>query len=920
MLTKPEGTRGTWTGLGILALGIAIGALARPSRWFERTDPVSPREPFPALVPADPPELAPANELTTIELVIPDASAAVLERVRARAMEQGVITQTDADTVPAEFVSEGVRQPCRLRIKGDWTDHVEGQRWSYRIRLDKGSFLGMREFSIQAPFTRGYLWEWLVQEAARRERVLVPRSTFLNVIQNGHALGVYFLEEHFAKELLESQGRREGPIVVWDESTLWSTLLQEGSTSTKGVAAFSSALPARAHDPDPAEVRAFGEQRLSSLDGLNSALHAALDEMKRLRTLALDDQPGTDPRRALQAMDQLRAATLEGLVDVERLGCAHALLSLFQSEHALAWHNMRFYRDPVQARLEPVLFDAAAQEPSARDPVPWRATGLAAAFARSPAYEEALFLHLGRMLRSDWLDGFLTQVEPELRRFEAALRSELPPGYAADEMKQRLREQILFLRKACLPADAVNFDCEYEVTDAARNAGKGWLEVRAWATTRSPVVLEGFQFSNGSVSAAASSLVPSPGARVRGLGVILPSDGRIVSFRFPMDERLANLETVAKFTKAVRQAIREDETLDLDVRALSRLLVSEESQVELLSFRRHAPGADQGRPAAPSVEEVLERHGFLRFDFARRELAALVGEWDVSGDLVLPSGIPLKLQAGTTLRFQQDALLLADAPLDFEGTSQAPIVLEPAAGAANWAGVIVLGAAGRSTWTEVTVRKTTAAVRGGWIQTGAVTFYRSPVSMLRCRFEGTEAEDGLNIFSADVLLDGIELSGCRSDSFDGDFVTGEIRNSVFRDGQADGVDVSGSTVRIVDCRFERLGDKALSIGERSQAYIQGGHALDVAIGVACKDASLVELEGMRIEARNYALAAFVKKPVYRTYGPTRLRARGVEIRADAEHRAIVQTGCELEIDGLAVPTQDIDVDASYQAGVLGRGK
>jgi CotH protein len=921
MLTKPEATRGTWTGLGILALGIALGALARPSRWFEarrfESSRGTPREPFPALVPSATPGRAPDNGLATLELVIPDGSAAVLERVRASALEQGIITQDESGTVPAEVVFDGEPHAATLRIKGDWTDHVEGERWSYRIRLDASSFRGMREFSIQAPETRGYLWEWLVHEAARREHVLVPRSTFLNVVQNGHAMGVYFLEEHFEKELLESQGRREGPIVVWDESTLWSTLLQEGNVPAKGIAPLDSALTAGAHEADAAEVRAFGEKRLSSLPGLEKGLHAALEQMKALRAMAVADQPEVERLRALEAIDELRGRTLEDLVDADRLGCAHALLSVFQSEHALAWHNMRFYRDPVQARLEPILFDCAVREPSSREPVPWRATDLAAAFALSPGYQAALFTHLGRMLRSDWLDGFFADVGPDLARFEAAIRAgeTLPPGCSADEMKQRLRAQVLWLRRACLPDDGVNFECEYEVIDAARNAGAGWLEVRTWATTRSPVVLEGFRFSNGSFSPAAGALQPTSGARLRGAGVILPSDGRVTTFRLPMDERLANLETVEKVTRAIRDAMTADQTLDLDVRAVHRLLAMDETREELLAFRRHVP-ASAGRPEAPALEEALERHRFLRFDFARRELTALPGTWDVAGDLVLPSEMPLRLGPATTLRFQPGAVLLADAPLFFEGTGAAPVVLERA-GDAPWAGVIVLGADGRSAWTEVTVRGTTAAVRGGWMQTGAVTFYRSPVTMLRCRFEGTEAEDGLNIFGADILLDGVELSGCRSDSFDGDFVTGEIRNCVFRDGQADGLDVSGADVLVVDCRFERLGDKGLSIGERSKARIQGGHALDVGIGVASKDASEVEVSGLAVEARYYALAAFVKKP---EYGPSRLVARALDVRRAGIEPAFAQTGCTLEIDGVLQPTHDIDVEASYEAGVLGHAK
>jgi hypothetical protein len=919
MLTKPERSRGTWAGLGILAIGIAIGALARPTRWFERAPSGTQGEPFPALVPASPGERPPDNGLATIELAIPESSAAALQRVREEALQRGIITQTDADTVPAEFVFEGARQPAEIRIKGDWTDHVDEERWSYRIRLKNGTFRGMREFSIQAPKTRGYLWEWLVHEAARKERVLAPRSTFLNVVQNGHAMGVYFLEEHFEKELLESQGRREGPIVVWDESVLWSTLLQEGNVPAKGARAFESQLQASAHTLEPAEVRAFGEKRLSSLENLNRALQAALDQMKALRALALADQPETDRRRVLEAMDELRGRTLEELVDVERMGCAHALLSLFQSEHALAWHNMRFYRDPVQARLEPILFDCAVQDPSGRDPVPWRTTGLAAAFARSPGYYEALFVHLGRMLRSDWLDGFFAGIEPELTRFERALSAEgLPAGCSAGEMKQRLRAQVVYLRKACLPNDGVNFESSYELTDAARNVGKGVLEVRAWATTRSPVLVEGFRFSNGSVSSAASVLAPgSAGAHVRGQGVVLPSDGCAALFRFPMDERLANLETVEKFTRALRAELTSDQSLDLDVHALCRQLAAEEVREELLLFRRKTNDSAGDRPAAPGLEDVLERHPFLRYDFAKGELTALAGEWDVQGDMVLPTGIGLALGPGTTLRFQHDALLLADAALRFEGSAREPIVLEPSAGAEDWAGMVVLGANGRSQWNDVIVRHTNAAARGGWIQTGAVTFYRSPVTLVRCHFDGTQAEDGLNVFGADILLDTVTFTGCGSDSFDGDFVTGELRNCVFRDGKADGIDVSGSDIVARDNDFERMGDKAYSIGERSKARIEGGTAIDVSNGVASKDASEVVVSGLTIEARHYGLATFIKKP---EYGPSSLIATGVTVRSAGLKPAIAQTTCRIEIDGQAVPTEDIDVEDSYARGILGVAK
>jgi hypothetical protein len=315
---------------------------------------------------------------------------------------------------------------------------------------------------------------------------------------------------------------------------------------------------------------------------------------------------------------------------------------------------------------------------------------------------------------------------------------------------------------------------------------------------------------------------------------------------------------------------------------------------------------------------VLERHPFLRYDFARNELLAQPGSWDVAGDLVLPAGVALVLGPGTTLRFAPGAVLLAAAPLRFRGSAVAPIVLEPLPGATSWQGIVVLKAAGRSEWEHVVVRHTDSVLRGGWVLPGGVTFYRSPVTLVRCAFEGTRAEDGLNVFGCDLSFEEVLFSGCASDSFDGDFVTGEIRGCTFQDGAADGLDLSGSDVVVRDCRFLRLGDKALSIGERSRARILGGLAEDVGVGVAAKDGSDVEVEGLAlVRPRHYGLAAFVKKP---EYGPARLVARGLRIEDAGIAEAIAQTGCLLERNGQVVPTQEIDVEASYQEGILGRSK
>jgi len=941
-------THGFWLGLLILAVGIAIGSLFDPRHSFTRREDAradrtaSARKLHPYLVAAESGEpTVPDNGLETVALELPPASADKLQEVHDRAKLRGLILQEAADTVPAVIVHGTRRLAADVRIKGDWLDHVATDKWSLRVELKRGELFGMSVFSLQSPRTRGMLWEWLVLETARREGVLAPRSDFVNVVINGHPAGVYYLEEHFSKEMLESQRRRDGPIVLWDESTHWATRLR---LHRMGDAPMGDPVT-HARVPSPvlagygvaaAPVRAFDEKRLGEVESLSRALQASIARMHELKALLTARNGLAERMWLMQELSKVQDETIDRIVNTDLLARSHALASIFQIKHALVWHNMRFYHDQVLDRLEPIMFDNNAQNAGDRLPVVFRAAGLTAQFRNSRSYYEGQFRYLGEYCHPAWLDDLFAAVDPDLGRFEAALLAEGPlgTGNSVAEMKQRLRVEQGFLRRLLYPADPLNVEAFYEVDPSADSIVSGVLDVLVWGTTQVPVEVEGFRFGNGGFVPAARHVyadAPVPpglesaasGDRAhysvtgRG-GVVLPYDSSSLRFRFPIDERLANLESVDELKRAVRERAAGPASLDFDVSLVYRPIAAAESEEESLRFRRYEQPwtSEGGRPAPPDLSTALERHPFLRHGSETGDLVVQQGVWDVDGDLVVPSGTSLRMEPGTTLRFQAGAVLVTDAALLFRGTPEAPVVLEPAEGSDRWSGIVVLGASQRSSWSNVVVRRTDAVRRGGWIQTGGITFYRSAVTMASCLVEGALAEDGCNVFGADLELLDVTFDGCASDSFDGDFVTGRIVGCVFRNGLADGVDLSGSEVDILECRFVDLGDKAISVGEDSRARVRGGVADRVSIGVAAKDRSQVTVTGLTIrDARHYALVAFVKKS---EYGPSKLLASRMEISGSGLGDCLAQTGCTLTIDDVAVSTQDLDVDALYRDRVLGQ--
>ncbi len=268
------------------------------------------------------------SEPEKLILDIPFESLQQIHRKRDEALAQGLLVTGSDDLVRAEIRHGSATHRVRLRLKGDLPDHLETEKWSLRIQVRGGdAILGMRRFSIQAPETRGFQAEPLFMDSLRDEGILAPRYSFVNVVRNGKELGLMALEEHFSKELLESQDRREGVVLKFDESLFWENMLIN-----------------KAHGPyenyKTATISAFQTGRIAKSPALTSDYREA---RALLRGFVDGRLPASD------------------VFDEKLLGRFLALSEIWGSIHAVRWHNLRLYYNPVDRELEPIGFDANLQ-------------------------------------------------------------------------------------------------------------------------------------------------------------------------------------------------------------------------------------------------------------------------------------------------------------------------------------------------------------------------------------------------------------------------------------------------------------------------------------------------------------------------------------------------------------------------------
>lgn len=957
MLLKDDFTKTSdvLAGVAVLVLGVVIGLVISPGAWFEGAS----RGPSsgPALEPpADPEDLTqgggaeatPDNGLETIDIRLDPEAIALLRKEQRRAMSTGRIIRTEESLVPATIVHDGNEFAAEVRLKGDLIDHVDSERWSLRIELEDEPLFGMSRLSIQHPKTRHYLPGYLVLAAAKHQGLIAPRASFVNVELNGKPNGIYELEEHISKELLESQGRRDGPIVILNEGSSWSLAAQVKTATPRQMQ--SRRIPGN-HVLN-AEVTAFGEKHLASSENLSRQMQSALTKLRDLQRmmilrsrwsdflaeLPLDTKSARQVESQrfvielhagsataelpvqLQAASELVASNVSEILAVDRMAKATALLSLFGGSHGLAWHNTRFYLDPTRDRLELVLFDInpSISHGWTADPFVWDQRWIGNLLKDNPDYYLAVFRELHELTSPEWLEGFLSSIGDDLTRYDAALGAagDLPMGEDLASIRAHLQNRQVYLRTMLVPTDCVHF---HSFIEADGDKPTGEMVIEAWVATRVPVSLDGFRFSNGRLQPAAEVLDPemSQGAVVSGESVTLPWDARRVRFRFPLDERLATLREIDQIVEAVLEEKQRDRSSRLEITAEFHLPGSGELRTEPLRTHRYqrAWSGEGSRPVPPTLDEALEAHPFLRYEVDSGNLFIAQGEWDVEGDLIVPRSHLLRAGPGVTLRFEEGAMLYSETALRFVGAAKEPVRLEPQDQETGWTGLVVLEAKDRSVWHHVHLSGANEVRRGGWLASGGVNFYHSPAELRSSSISDARGEDALNILGAEFLLDEVKIFDAVSDAFDGDFVTGLVRKCEFSRIAGDGVDTSGSEVTVESCTFSEVLDKAISGGESSQLTVTEGVVRSASIGVASKDGSTVEVTGLKIQkATNYGMTAYIKKP---EYPPSSITASGVELGETGRGPYLAQTGCEIVADGAVQPTQDVDVDAMYEQGILG---
>jgi len=744
--------------------------------------------------------LMPIDSVRTINLVIEDAQYRKLDRKRAEAMERGLLVTGDNDWVKARLEEGDNRYKVKLRLKGDWTDHLKGDKWSFRVKLETGqAWNGMTVFSLQSPETRSYLMEWVYHTWLRQEDILAPRYDFVQLKINGESRGIYAWEEHFAKQLPEGMQRREGPILKLVEGGLWEVEEQYSGMTYPDL---DERIP-RFLSAEAAPFEAGGMETDSVLAGqfktANSLLHAYKYQGKEA----------------------------DEIFDLDKLARYYAMVDICKAQHSYIWHNQRFYYNPILSKLEPIGFDGYTEE----GPLNWIKKpfiGYARNFRyMSPAYKAIMFerffndydfvaayvRYLEQYSRPEYIERWMVSMEEAIKEREALIGMEWE-DYQYD--RAFMVQEAKKIRMVLYPFTKTSV----KAYRAGEVKGKPAYEVFNYHCL--PVRLRG-------VGKSRKQYNPFT------LDTLLPSYAN----DFPP-------EMVKLTTEAA------GEYLFFEVPGLDSLF-----KVDILPWE--APGS-----ITPEQELFtgLEIESNELYSVEGKIIQFKTGNHTLSQDILIPPGYQVRMDGGTRIDLTQGAKFISKSQLLFYGMQETPIEITSSDGRGQGLTLLQVPDGNRSEFHHVLFKGLTNLDYKGWTQTGAVSVYESEVVFSHCRFLNNQSEDGLNIVRSIFTLTDSYLANTSSDAFDADFCNGSIKNTRFSSSTNDAMDFSGSSIYIVSAYVEDAGDKALSFGEESNASVEYIEIKDSQIGVASKDLSNITVSKASLSGVQEGFTVYQKKPEY----------------------------------------------------------
>lgn len=735
-----------------------------------------------------------------ISIEIKEKDFKKLEKNRKQALERGVIiNDLDGDYISATIEYKEKKIDVKLRLKGHMTDHLQKDKWSFRVKVkDKDSFMGMKRFSLQHPGTRGYIYEWIYHQLMKREGIIALRYKFINVTVNGRDWGIYCLEENFDKELIENNNRKAGPIIRFNPNLYWVDRLNE-LEGEKPVAEYASYYSAN--------VEAYREDKV---------LEDSTQKQYYLKAIALME--GFRNRKLLA----------DDVFDIEKLAKFHAVIDLVGGQHSIDWSDIKYYYNPVSAKLEPVAYESFTVFPFRDISGNYKYVipdsneyyeDLHTALFSDPEFFKAYISNLERISESTYLDEYFKDVEKELNENLAILYKEFP--YKKFDKQGYYQNQVMIKKILNTPKAIHAYFTDFS---------KGIITLQIGAIESLPVEVK-------SISIGKSLILPSK-------KIILPA------------KQMNTYVNYKNYSFFLPKPENWNDSLISSIKINYSILGSSVVQSEKVFPFPHTD-TEFISTDLKNKQSNIKEFSFLVVDENTKSIFFKSGKQIISNDLIIPKGYKVFGNSDVSIDFINHAKIISYSALFLTGTEDEPFSIESSD--STFQGIEIINA-GKSIFSFVTFKNLPKIHDEQWARSAAITFYESPVDFKNCSFYNSRAEDAVNIIRSKFSFKECLFQKMNNDAIDIDFSEGTVTNCVFERCDENALDITMGKVSVNSIYINRAGNKGLNIKAGTQFTGNGVQIKNANIAISAEDLSSIDLKNVSISDSEIGLAAYKNKP------------------------------------------------------------